>query len=121
MKVGKNVLGTTLESCCFNPKTGFYRDGFCRLDEADKGVHTVCAIMTSEFLNFSLSKGNNLITPLEAFDFPGLKPGDLWCLCANRWKEAYEAGLAPPIKPESTHERTLDIIPIEILRPYFIQ
>ncbi len=104
-----------------HPKTGFYRDGFCHAPEIDKGVHTVCAVMTQAFLDFSLSKGNNLITPLKMFDFPGLKPGDWWCLCASRWKEAFDAGEAPPIKAEATHEKTLDIISIEELRPYFIQ
>jgi len=88
----KNVLGTDLQTCCFEPKTGFYRDGYCKTGSDDVGTHVVCAIMTQEFLEFSKSKGNDLITPIAYYQFPGLKPGDKWCLCVSRWKEAYESG-----------------------------
>lgn len=111
----KNILGTALKSCCDHPPTGYFRDGFCRTDEDDHGRHVVCAIVSEKFLEFSLSRGNDLITPKPEFDFPGLKPGDRWCLCALRWREAYEAGVAPTVKPESTHEKALEMIPLEAL------
>ena len=92
-----NVLGEPLSSCCFDPITGYFRNGFCHTATTDLGQHTVCAQMTSEFLNFSQKVGNDLITPLPELDFPGLQPGDFWCICVTRWVEAYEAGQAPPI------------------------
>jgi len=111
----KNVLGSQLQSCCTQPATGYFRDGYCRTDDDDLGRHVVCAIVTQEFLEFSLSRGNDLITPRPDADFPGLKPGDRWCLCALRWKEAYDAGVAPTVKLESTHEKALEMIPLEAL------
>lgn len=111
----RNVLGGPLKSCSTEPVTGFYRDGCCRTGREDLGVHTVCAEMTEEFLAFSLSRGNDLITPMPDYRFPGLKVGDRWCLCAGRWFEAYEAGVAPPVVLAATHEATLDFIPREAL------
>ena len=111
----KNIFGQALQACCTAPMTGFYRDGFCRTDEFDRGSHTVCAVVTSEFLAFSKSRGNDLITPRPEYRFPGLKAGDKWCLCALRWKEALEAGCAPPIILEATNEKTLDFIVMEDL------
>ncbi|WP_044247271.1 DUF2237 family protein [Francisella hispaniensis] len=115
MSEQKNVLGTALKSCCLDPKTGFYRDGFCRTDNYDYGRHVVCAIMTQEFLDYTASKGNDLSTPNPFFDFPGLKPGDKWCLCALRWLEAYQNGVAPEVVLESTHQSALDVIKKEYL------
>lgn len=106
----KNVLGTELVACCTDPPTGFYRDGYCRTGHLDSGRHVVCAIMTEEFLTFTKSRGNDLSTPIPQYDFPGLQPGDAWCLCALRWKEAHAAGVAPPVKLEATHESVLDFI-----------
>ena len=105
-----NVFGQPLELCCDNPKTGFYRDGFCNTGSIDLGTHVVCAEMTKEFLDFTKSKGNDLSTPNPIYDFPGLKPGDFWCLCALRWKEAYEAGVAPNVKLEATHDKALEYL-----------
>jgi uncharacterized protein (DUF2237 family) len=113
---GKNVLGTDLELCCNSPKTGYYRDGFCATGATDHGVHVVCAIVTDEFLQYSKARGNDLITPMEAYGFPGLKAGDKWCLCATRWREAFEAGLAPPIVLESTHAKALQFVSLAILK-----
>lgn len=104
--MAKNVMGTDLESCSFAPLTGFYREGGCETGAEDVGVHTVCAVMTAAFLEFSMSSGNDLSTP--RFSFPGLQPGDHWCLCAARWVEALEAGLAPPVVLEATHAATLE-------------
>lgn len=117
----KNILGTELQSCCTDPMTGFFRDGYCRTDHTDRGVHTVCAIMTDEFLEYTKLKGNDLSTPRPEFEFPGLKAGDCWCLCALRWKEAYDDGVAPPIKPKSTHQMTLDLIDRNALEKYYLQ
>jgi uncharacterized protein len=108
-----NVLGTALQACCFAPQTGYYRDGFCHTGENDRGVHVVCAQVTLEFLEFSKSQGNNLMASSPTF--PGLKPDDKWCLCASRWKDAYDAGVAPPIILESTHENALQYIGLDIL------
>lgn len=119
-KKAKNILGGDLQSCCTNPMTGFFRDGYCHTNHLDHGTHVVCAVMTDEFLSFTRSQGNDLSTPVPAYDFPGLKAGDGWCLCALRWKEAYEAGVAPPIKAESTHEKVLDYIPKEVLNNFRI-
>ena len=95
--------------------TGFYRDGKCRTGPGDTGSHVVCAIMTSDFLAYTRSRGNDLSSPMPYFNFPGLKPGDRWCLCASRWKEAYLEGLAPPVVLEATHEKVLDFLPFEAL------
>lgn len=104
----KNILGTDLEPCSQDPLTGYYRDGCCRTGPNDYGVHTVCAVMTDEFLAFSKSRGNDLSTPRPEWNFPGLKAGDRWCLCAPRWQEAYEAGAAPAIVAEATHIQSLE-------------
>ncbi|MBO1057296.1 MAG: DUF2237 domain-containing protein [Dolichospermum sp. JUN01] len=105
----KNVLGTELEICCTSPMTGFYRDGFCTTGGQDMGMHVVCAQVTEEFLQYTKSQGNDLSTPVPYFSFPGLKPGDCWCLCAARWQEALEAGVAPPVVLEATHARALEV------------
>ncbi|MBX3011757.1 MAG: DUF2237 domain-containing protein [Caldilineaceae bacterium] len=116
----KNVLGETLEVCCTEPMTGFYRDGCCRTGADDVGIHVVCAQMTEEFLEFSRQRGNDLSTPRPEFLFPGLKPGDYWCLCADRWQEALKAGVAPPIKLASTHISALEFITMADLERYAI-
>ena len=113
-----NIFNEPLEACSFDPVTGFFRSGCCETSEQDKGSHTVCAIMTEEFLKFSKSKGNDLSTPVPAFDFPGLNSGDRWCLCAVRWLEAYEAGSAPSIIARATHRRALEIIPMEAMKEF---
>ena len=105
----KNVLGGPLLPCSMEPLTGWYRDGCCNTDAADAGLHTVCAVMTEEFLAFSQSAGNDLSTPRPAYGFPGLNPGDRWCLCAGRWEEARVAGFAPEVVLEATHAKTLEI------------
>jgi len=112
----KNVLGGPLLACSFDPLTGFFRDGCCATSAEDVGVHTVCARMTEEFLRFSFARGNDLSTPHPEFRFRGLKAGDRWCLCAARWLEAYVAGVAPPVVLEATHERTLEIVPLQSLK-----
>ena len=104
----KNVLGTTLKKCCDSPKTGFYRDGFCHTGPQDHGTHVACATLTKEFLEFTKGRGNDLITPRPEFNFPGLKPGDKWCLCALRWLEAKNSGVAPKLDLEATHEKMLE-------------
>ncbi|RTL45051.1 MAG: DUF2237 domain-containing protein [Burkholderiales bacterium] len=111
----KNVLGTPLQACSFDPLTGFLRDGCCTADEHDRGTHLVCARVTEEFLAFSLARGNDLVTPRPQWRFAGLRPGDRWCLCASRWLEAYEAGVAPPVVLEATHALVLRLIPLETL------
>lgn len=103
----KNVLGTDLQIAGTDPITGYYRDGFCSTGETDSGVHVIAATITDEFLQFSKSQGNDLITPLPQYNFPGLKAGDCWCLCASRWKEAFDAGVAPPVNLNATHEKAL--------------
>ena len=113
-----NIFNEPLEACSFDPVTGFFRSGCCETSEQDTGSHTVCAIMTEEFLTFSKSKGNDLSTPVPAFDFPGLNSGDRWCLCAARWLEAYEAGSAPSIIARATHRRALEIIPMEAMKEF---
>lgn len=120
MNEQKNVLGESLEECCTEPMTGFYRDGCCRTGADDIGLHVVCAQMTAEFLEFSRRRGNDLITPRPEFLFPGLKPGDCWCLCAARWQEALEAGVAPPVKLASTHISALEFISMADLERYAI-
>ena len=111
----RNVLGGTLANCSKQPLTGFFRDGCCNTSDEDRGSHTVCAVMTDEFLEFSVAQGNDLVTPMPMFNFPGLKAGDKWCLCAARWLEAYEAGAAPKISLAATHEAALEIVPLEAL------
>jgi uncharacterized protein (DUF2237 family) len=118
---GLNVLGQPLQSCCSEPKTGFFRDGFCRTDAQDLGSHTICAMVTQEFLDFSVAQGNDLVTPHPEFGFPGLKAGDKWCVCASRWQDALEAGVAPPVVLESTHERALEAVSLNDLRANVIQ
>lgn len=113
--MAKNVFGEELMLCSTEPMTGYYRNGCCETGPDDLGTHTVCAIMTKEFLEFSLSRGNDLITPRPEYDFPGLVPGDRWCLCASRWVEAYRAGVAPKIVLEACHEKTLEYIPLNEL------
>ncbi len=112
----KNVLGGPLQVCCMDPITGVFRDGYCRTHAMDHGKHVVCAIITDAFLDYTRSQGNDLQTPRPEFHFPGLKAGDSWCLCALRWLEAYEAGVAPPVKLEATHEIATEIIPLQLLR-----
>ena len=115
-----NIFNEPLEECSNEPKTGFFRTGCCETDAQDIGTHTVCAIMDKEFLQFSLHQGNDLITPVADFDFPGLQPGDKWCLCANRWLEAFEAGFAPHIIARATNIKTLDIIPLDKIKLFAI-
>lgn len=113
-----NVLNQPLQSCCTTPKTGFYRDGFCKTGPQDHGTHTVCAIVTKEFLEYSASKGNDLMTPIPQWNFPGLKPGDKWCLCISRWLQAEKVGKAPYIVLEATHIKSLSYCSLELLKKY---
>jgi hypothetical protein len=113
-----NVYGHKLKSCSEEPMTGFFRTGACETCSEDHGVHTVCAVMTDEFLAFSKYVGNDLSTPRPEFSFPGLKAGDQWCLCATRFLQAHEEGVAPKVRLASTHERTLDIVPLEVLEAH---
>ena len=115
-----NVFGKELEMCCENPETGFFRNGMCDTCREDQGVHTVCILATEEFLKFSKSAGNDLSTPHPEFEFPGLKPGDRWCLCALRWQEAYDQGKAPPVFLESTHEKTLELVDFNLLQQFAV-
>ncbi len=115
-----NVLGEPLAPCGLDPVTGFYRDGCCNTDYEDIGIHVVCAKMTQEFLAFSKKRGNDLSTPAPDSGFPGLKPGDRWCLCAGRWKEALDAGVAPPVLLQATHEEALAIVPLAVLKRHAI-
>lgn len=114
----ENVLGTQLKSCCFEPLTGYFRDGYCRTMLQDTGTHVVCALLTEEFLEFTKSRGNDLTTPIPQWNFPGLKPGDKWCLCISRWLEAMKAGVAPGIDLEATHIKALDFTTMEVLKAY---
>jgi hypothetical protein len=116
--MARNVLGTDLEPCGLDPLTGFYRDGCCESGGDDVGVHSVCAVMTDEFLAFSRAQGNDLSTPMPAHGFPGLKAGDRWCLCAPRWQEAFEAGQAPSVVLEATHARTLEWCTLSALQAH---
>ena len=116
MTEASNVLGQPLSPCCTSPITGFYRDGYCNTGAGDYGAHVVCAQMTEEFLAFTKAQGNDLSTPVPAFQFPGLKPGDRWCLCASRWKEARDAGVAPPVVLESTHASSLEYVSLSELK-----
>ncbi len=111
----KNVLGGALVQCGCSPMTGFFRDGYCRTDERDFGSHTVCAVVTDEFLQFTKERGNNLSSPAPEFGFSGLKPGDRWCLCVRRWKEAFDAGVAPTVILEATDESALTVVSLEQL------
>ena len=113
-----NVFGEKLGVCCNSPKTGFFRNGSCDTCNEDVGVHTVCILATEEFLQFSKSVGNDLSTPNLDFQFPGVKPGDRWCLCLARWKQAFDAGKAPQIYLSATHEASLELVPLEILMEY---
>jgi uncharacterized protein (DUF2237 family) len=112
----RNVLGTALVPCSYDPLTGYYRDGCCNTDDNDQGSHVVCAKVTQAFLDFSLQRGNDLITPRPDYRFAGLKSGDRWCLCARRWQEAFEAGVAPPVVLECTHEKALEFVTLEQLQ-----
>ena len=116
----KNVLGTELKVCCTDPMTGFYRDGFCRTGRDDTGRHTVCILATDEFLAYSKSVGNDLSTPRPEYAFPGLVEGDKWCLVALRWRQAHEAGMAPQVVLEATHESVLDTVDLETLRQHAV-
>ncbi len=113
-----NVLGGELQICCRTPRTGFYRDGYCRTGPGDYGVHVVCAEMTAEFLAYSVTRGNDLVSPSPEHDFPGLEPGDRWCLCVSRWKEAADAGCAPPVVLESTHTSALEFVDLDELKAH---
>ena len=111
----RNVLGGALADCSHDPLTGYFRNGCCETGPMDLGSHTVCAVLTADFLQFSYTRGNDLITPRPDFAFPGLRPGNRWCLCVNRWREAWEAGCAPPVVLEATHEAALRSVTIEML------
>ena len=121
LKERKNILGGALEACCFAPKTGYFRDGYCRTDDNDYGRHVICAEITEGFLRFTKDQGNDLSTPRPEFGFPGLKPGDRWCLCALRWKEAWEQDMAPPVILEGCEESALEVVPLEILQDYAVK
>lgn len=117
----RNVLGGELEICCTSPMTGFYRNGRCDIGPEDRGMHGVCAQVTETFLGYTQAQGNDLTTPNPLFGFPGLKPGDRWCLCASRWQEALEDGVAPPVVLSATHEAVLEILKLEDLKAYGIK
>ena len=114
----RNILGSALVPCSYDPLTGFYRDGCCKTDAHDAGSHVICAKVTQEFLDFSVTVGNDLSTPRPEYRFAGLRAGDRWCLCASRWQQAFEAGVAPPVVLESTHERALDFVTLAQLQAY---
>ncbi len=118
-ETSKNVLGGTLQPCCTDPLTGFYRDGFCHTTEDDFGSHTVCAQITADFLSYTKACGNDLSTPAPGF--PGLKPGDRWCLCAVRWREALAAGVAPPVILAATHEKALEVVSLQDLKRHALR
>ncbi len=120
MTEARNVLGETLQTCCTSPMTGYYRDGKCNTGGGDYGAHVVCAQVTQEFLEFSKARGNDLSTPVPAFNFPGLKPGDRWCLCASRWKEALDSGMAPPVVLAATHASALEYVSMSELKQHAI-
>ena len=113
-----NVLGTPLQTCSLDPVTGWFRDGCCETQASDQGRHLVCAIMTEAFLAFSKSRGNDLSTPRPEYNFPGLKPGDRWCLCLERWKEAHAAGKAPQVVLDATHQMALERVPLDIFQKF---
>jgi uncharacterized protein (DUF2237 family) len=116
----RNVLGTPLQVCGLDPATGFFRTGCCETGPDDLGRHVVCAVMTQAFLDHTVARGNDLVTPRPEWGFPGLRPGDRWCLCASRWLEADEAGFAPPVVLEATHEAALQIVPLDRLRAHSV-
>ncbi len=116
----KNVLGQPIESCSVAPLTGFYRDGCCHTGPEDRGMHTVCCVVTAKFLAVSAELGNDLSTPIPEYGFPGLKPGDRWCVCAARWLQVQRAGAACPVVLEATHESVLEMIPFELLLQYAV-
>ena len=118
MTEARNVLGGRLAVCCTSPLTGFYRTGICETGPQDVGTHVICAQVTQEFLTFTASRGNDLTTPVPEYGFPGLKPGDRWCLCANRWREALAAGVAPPVILEATHEAALRFVSLADLQKH---
>ena len=115
------MRGEALRPCCFEPLTGFYRDGFCRTGPGDHGLHTVCVEVDADFLNFSRSRGNDLSTPMPDYDFPGLVPSDRWCLCVTRWKEALESGVAPRVLLASTHISALEFVSLEDLTAHALE
>ena len=117
-ETASNVLGTPLEACCMNPLTGYYRNGKCHTGPGDHGLHVICVQVTDTFLKFGQSRGNDLITPVPDFQFPGLKDGDYWCVCLSRWVEALEAGCAPPVKLTATHISALEFVDLDVLRQY---
>ena len=117
----KNVLGGRLEPCSVSPRTGFYRDGCCNTGHDDLGMHVVCVQMTEQFLDFSRERGNDLSTPVPEHDFPGLEPGDRWCVCVARWREAFEAGVPPPVVLTATHEETLAVVTLDALKRCAVQ
>ncbi len=118
MTEARNVLGGKLENCCTSPMTGFYRDGTCNTGGGDLGAHVICAQVTEEFLVFTKSRGNDLSTPVPMFNFPGLKPGERWCLCAARWQEALTAGVAPPVILSSTHAAAVEYVSLHELKQH---
>lgn len=120
MALPKNVLGSELQPCCMNPVTGFYRDGYCRTGRSDEGVHIVCVLVTKEFLQFSQAAGNDLSTPIPAYEFPGLQPGDRWCLCVSRWQEAFQAGVAPQVVLEATHMSAIEFVELDDLKRFAV-
>jgi len=120
MAADKNVLGGPLAPCSNSPRTGFYRDGCCNTGAEDLGLHVICAQMTAEFLAYSRLHGNDLSTPMPEYGFAGLRPGDRWCVCAGRWREAFEAGHAPPVVLSATHEETLVIVALEVLKRHAV-
>lgn len=121
MADAKNVLGQPLQLCGTDPMTGFFRDGCCQTGPQDRGTHVVCAQVTSEFLEFTKAQGNDLSTPIPAYGFPGLRPGDRWCLCVARWQEAYAAGVAPPICLTASHEAALQVVPLALLQEFALE
>lgn len=118
MEQSVNVFGEPLETCSDTPRTGFFRDGCCNTGSDDAGSHTVCVQVTKAFLEFSRFRGNDLSSPMPQFGFPGLRPGDHWCLCAERWLEAYENGMAPRVRLKSTHAKALEIVPLKLLKQH---
>ena len=121
MSRARNILNTPLQTCGVDPMTGFYRNGCCDTGAGDAGVHVVCAEMTAEFLAFSAARGNDLATPAPHYGFPGLQPGDRWCLCAERWQEALEAGVAPPVFLEGTHMSALEFVSLDDLKAHAVE
>lgn len=119
--MANNVYGKPLIACCTNPMTGYFRDGFCRTMPQDYGTHVVCAEVTKEFLEFSKRRGNDLTRPIPQWQFPGLQPGDKWCLCISRWLEAYKAGVAPKIDLNATHEKALEFTTLDVLEEFSLE